>query len=99
MIKAKTSDMPSTTARASHFCAGLGDTVERMKCCSSATPARVFSMAAAQCDAPLPPGKSRPPGRQRPGSHRRGASSAERLPDYVAHRSEKSRRLEWLGEQ
>src|SRR5262245_37006053 len=43
MIKAKTSDMLNTTAKASHFCAGLGGNVERMKCCSSATTAVLFS--------------------------------------------------------
>ena len=34
-INRKTINMPQTTARASPFCAALGEDVERMKCCSA----------------------------------------------------------------
>src|SRR5262245_2668708 len=46
VINTKTANRPSTTVRASRFCAALGGNVERMKCCSSGTAASVFSIAA-----------------------------------------------------
>ena len=46
VIKPNTTNMPSTTASANRFCAGPGDSVERMISCSSETMAAVFSIGA-----------------------------------------------------
>ena len=45
-IRTKTINNPSTTARASRFCAAPGDTVDRISCSSSETTAAVFSIRA-----------------------------------------------------
>src|ERR1700681_660537 len=42
----KAATRASRTARASRLCAGLGDKLERMKCCPSGTTAAVFTIGA-----------------------------------------------------
>ena len=52
VIKAKTTKMPSTTARASRFCAGPGDKLERTRRCSSGTMGAIFSIGATRSRQP-----------------------------------------------
>src|SRR5215510_4235348 len=68
-IKAKTTNMPTTTTKASRLCAGPGDKLERMKCCSSGTTAAVFSTGVTLRSRPS--GTSRPLGRRTASGGRR----------------------------
>src|SRR6185503_1833501 len=45
LIRTNTTSRPSTTPRASRFCAGPGETAEGKNCCSSATTTRVVTIA------------------------------------------------------